>query len=90
MKFKSPKNDTEIRAQMKEFVKRLDHSSAQDPLLARKKDVKKLKFLGTRNMIRKNKLQVAAINEKFSSKINNDFEDYEIPILGSEHKTIPL
>ena len=41
MKFKSPKNDAEIRAQMKEFVKGLDHSSAQDPLFAQKRDVKK-------------------------------------------------
>ena len=40
-------------------------------------------------MIRKNKLQVADINEKFSSKVNNDFEDYEIPILGAKRKTIP-
>ena len=82
MKFKSPKNDTEIRAQMRDFVKGLDPSSSIDP---RKKEVNhNQKFLGTRNMIRSNKLHLSKINEKFSSKINNDFEDYEIPNLTLE------
>ena len=88
MKFKSPKNDTEIRAQMRDFVKGLDHAQSNDPVFSRKKEVKDQKFLGARNMVRTNKLHLSKINEKFSNSINNDFEDYEIPILSLDQKTI--